>query len=70
MTILPILDYGDIIYRSADKGALEWLDVFLPFGHQISHQCSLHDISLYSILLCKLVLSVFSSQHLLVDAYL
>jgi hypothetical protein len=27
MTILPMLDYGDIIYRLADKGALERLDV-------------------------------------------
>ena len=27
MTILPMLDYGDIIYRLAGKGALERLDV-------------------------------------------
>ena len=27
MTILPMLDYGDIIYRSAGTGALEELDV-------------------------------------------
>jgi hypothetical protein len=27
MTILPMLDYGDIIYRSAGKGGLERLDV-------------------------------------------
>ena len=27
MTILPMLDYRDIIYRSAGKGALERLDV-------------------------------------------
>ena len=27
MTILPMLDYGDVIYRSAGKGAIEWLDV-------------------------------------------
>ena len=27
MTILPMLDFGDIIYRSAGKGALERLDV-------------------------------------------
>ena len=26
-TILPMLDYGDAIYRSAGKGALEWLEV-------------------------------------------
>ena len=42
MTILLMLDYGDIIYRSADKGVLERLArCSLPFGHQISHQCSL-----------------------------
>ena len=27
MSILPMLDYRDVIYRSAGKGALEWLDV-------------------------------------------
>ena len=27
MAILLMLDYGDVIYRSAGKGALEWLDV-------------------------------------------
>ena len=26
MNILPMLDYGDVIYRSAGKGALEQLD--------------------------------------------
>ena len=46
MTILPILDYGDIIYRSAGEGALERLDVLyhsairfapmLPIGHIIA----------------------------------
>ena len=41
MTILPMLHYGDIIYRLAGKGALEWLDVPLPFSHQVCHQCSL-----------------------------
>ena len=34
MTILPMLDYGDIIYRSAGKGALEWLDVLQPSSLQ------------------------------------
>ena len=28
MTILPMLDYGDVIYRSAGKGGHELLDVF------------------------------------------
>jgi hypothetical protein len=27
MTILPMLDYGDIIYRSASKGALEFFTI-------------------------------------------
>jgi hypothetical protein len=27
MTILPMLDYGDVIYRSASNGALKQLDV-------------------------------------------
>ena len=27
MTILPMLDYGDVIYRLAGKGALKGLDV-------------------------------------------
>jgi hypothetical protein len=27
MTILPMLDYGDVIYRSAGEGAIERLDV-------------------------------------------
>ena len=27
MAIRPLLDYGDVIYRSAGKSALEWLDV-------------------------------------------
>ena len=41
MTILPILDYGDVIYRSASKGALERLDVLYHSGHQTCRQCSL-----------------------------
>ena len=40
MTILPMLDYGYIIYRSAGNGALELARCPLPFGHQICHQCS------------------------------
>ena len=41
MTILPMLDYGDIIYRSAGKGCSRVARCSLPFGHQICHQCSL-----------------------------
>ena len=47
----------------------------LPFGHQICHQCANapmchQDTSLHSILLCKLVISIYPSQDPLVDAYL
>jgi hypothetical protein len=49
MTILPMLDYGYIIYKLAGKGALKRLDVL--FGHQIFHQCSLWNTSLSSTFL-------------------
>ncbi len=45
-TILPLFDYGDVIYRNARKGVLEQLDVlyhvvlskvptWIPFGTEI-----------------------------------
>lgn len=63
MTILPILDYGDIIYRSASKALLNKLDVIyhtairfvtgVPFN---THQCNLYSLvnwpSLHS---CRLI---------------
>ena len=59
MTILPMLDYGDIIYRSAGKGALERRDVLyhsairfatnaLFFIGHITALCT----TLYSVHLC------------------
>ena len=30
MTMLPMIDYGDVIYRLAGKGVLEQLDVLRP----------------------------------------
>ena len=49
MTILTILDYGDIIYRSAGKGALERLDVlyhsairFATNAPYRTHHCTLY----------------------------
>jgi hypothetical protein len=49
MTILPILDYGDGIYISAGKGALERLDVlyhsairFATNAPYRTHHCSLY----------------------------
>ena len=49
MTILPMLDYGDIIYRSAGKGALERLDVLYNLAirfatnapYRTHHYCTL-----------------------------
>ena len=48
MTILPMLDYGVVIYRSAGNGALEWLDVLYHSAIRFStntpyrtHHCSL-----------------------------
>ena len=49
MTILPLLDYGDVIYRSASKGALEWLVVLyhsaIRFATNVpyrTHHCTLY----------------------------
>ena len=59
MTILPMLDYKYIIYRSAGKGALERLDViyhsdrFATNAPYRTHHCTL-----------------YTSQDPLVDAYL
>ena len=48
MTILPMPDYADVIYRSAGKGALEWLDVlyhsairFATNAPYRTHDCTL-----------------------------
>jgi hypothetical protein len=49
MTILHMLDYGDIIYRSAGKGALEQLDVLYHSAIRLAtnasyrtHHCTLY----------------------------
>jgi hypothetical protein len=49
MTTLPMLDYGETIYRSAGKGALERLDVFyhsaISFATNApyrTHHCTLY----------------------------
>ena len=49
MTILPMLDYRDVIYRSAGKGALERLDVlyhsairFATNAPYRTHHCTLY----------------------------
>ena len=49
MAILPMLDYEDIVYRSAGKGALEWLDVlyhsairFATNAPYRTHHCTLY----------------------------
>jgi hypothetical protein len=61
MTILPMLDYRDIIYRSAGKGALKWLDVLYHSAIRFAtnapyrrHHCT----------------PLYPSQDPLVDAYL
>ena len=68
MSILPMPDYGDYIFRLPGKGALERLDVlyhsairFATNAPYRTHHCTL--------LLCKLVISVYPSQDPLVDAY-
>ena len=70
MTILPMLDYGDIIYRLVGKGALEQLDVIYHSAIRFATNAPHKDTSLHFILLCKLVISVYPSQDPLVDAYL
>ena len=49
MTILPMLDYGDVIYRSAGKGALNRLDVLYHSAIRLAtntpyktHHCTLY----------------------------
>ena len=56
MTILPMLDYRDIIYRSAGKGALERLDVlyhsairFATNAPYRTHHCTLHSVNWSSL---------------------
>ena len=56
MTILPMLDCGDIIYRSAAKGALERLDVLYQLAIRFAtnapyrtHQCTLYSVSWSSL---------------------
>ena len=67
MTILPILDYRDMIYISAGKGALKRLDVlyhsairFATNAPYRTHHCTLYSSVNWSTLL----------QNPLVDAYL
>ena len=54
MTILPMLDYGDVINRSAEKGALERLDVLyhsaIRFATNAPYRT--HHCTLYSCLNC------------------
>ena len=49
MTILPMLDYGDVIYRSASKGLLQKLDVLYHSAIRFAtnapfktHRCTLY----------------------------
>jgi hypothetical protein len=55
MTILPMLDYGDINYRSVGKGALERLDVLyhsaIRFAPYRTHHCTLYSPVNWSSLL-------------------
>ena len=52
MTVLPLFDYGDVIYRSACKGALERLDVlyhsairFATNAPYRTHHCELYALA-------------------------
>ena len=56
MNILPMLDYGDIIYRSTGKGALERLDVlyhsairFATNATYRTHHCNLYSYVNWSV---------------------
>ena len=56
MTILPMLDYGDVIYRSAGEGALERLDVLyhmvIRFATNVlyrTHHCTLYSVNWSSL---------------------
>ena len=60
MTILPVLDYGDIIYRLAGKGALERLDVlyhsairFATNAPYRTHHCTLYSVNWSSLYTCR-----------------
>ena len=57
ITILPMLDYGEVIYRSAGKGALERLDVLYHSAITFATKAP-HRIHHCTILLCKLIISV------------
>ena len=69
MTMLPMLDYGDVIYRSAGKGALERLDVLYhsAIGFATNAPYRTHHCTLYSSVNWS---SLYPSQDPLVDAYL
>ncbi|KAJ4929900.1 hypothetical protein JOQ06_018920, partial [Pogonophryne albipinna] len=52
MTVLPLFDYGDTIYRSACKGALDHLDVlyhsairFATNAPYRTHHCDLYSLA-------------------------
>ena len=52
MTVLPLFDYGDVIYRSACKGALERLEVLYHSAIHFStnapyrtHHCELYALA-------------------------
>ena len=48
LTVLPLFDYGDVIYRSASKGALERLNVLyhsaIRFAPYRTHHCDLYTL--------------------------
>ena len=64
MTILPMQDYRDVIYRSAGKDALEWLDVLYHSAIRFATNAPYRtDHCTHSILFCKLVISVYPLQN-------
>ena len=59
MTILPMLDYDDIIYRLAGKGDLERLDVLYHSAIRFATNAPLYRIQSLTTLVylpCKLVI--------------
>ena len=70
MTILPVLDYGDVIYRSAGKCAFERLGVLYHSAIRFATNAPYRTRHCTLLLLCKQVISVYLSQDPLVDAYL
>lgn len=52
MTILPILDDGDVIQRSASKNSLNKLDVIHHIHHSLCTWCSFHLPPLSPVLFC------------------